>query len=120
MFLACTLSKVTMANHTLEIFNIENLLIRKDFMSSQSSIFFPEKFYSNVLKCGFSAKLDTITDILNFFKSNSIKYNIQNQSSINIINQSPDNKNSPAALWNISIISDERKVFSNNSFCTKA
>lgn len=119
-FLACTFSNVTMANHTSQIFSIDNLLTRKDFMSSQSSIFFPENYELTAPKCNFSAKLDTITDILYFSKYRSMISNIQNLSEKNTLIQGSINKDFLVMLWNGSIITEEKKIFSENEYCTKA
>ena len=109
-----------MANHTSQIFSIDNLLTRKDFMSSQSSIFLPENYKSNALKYSFSAKLDTITDILYFSKYRSMFSNIQSPSVKNTLIQSSDNKNSLVMLWNGSIITEEKKIFSKKQIMHKS
>jgi len=120
MFLTCISDNVTMANHTSQIFSIDNLITRKDIMASQSSIFLPENYKSNVLKCSFSAKLDTVTDILYFSKCYSMRNNIQSPSAKNTIIQGSDNKNSLVILWNRSIITEENKIFNKNESRTKA
>ena len=114
IFLACTLSNVTMAYHTSEIFSIDNLLTRKDIMSSQSSIFFPENDVADALKCSFSAKLDTITDILYFSKSHCMISNYESPCSNNTSIQSLDKKNSLVVLRNAFINTEEKNIFSKN------
>lgn len=71
------------ANHINQSFNINNLLERKDIVSSQSDNYYHENSELGNLNGQFYAKIDTTTDILHFFSSNGILNTINIPASTN-------------------------------------